>query len=129
MHHAFDCSVNKTDTHQHKAVSVTLLHPWQNPKSHPALLFTTHRVRLSSSIRSSINSSRMCHLFPPLCRLQGRCAHGWVRAGQLGHATCQADEVGLQLEAQLGEGAATGGPQRVEQTCSRCGWYWRTHTM
>jgi hypothetical protein len=58
----------------------------------------------------------MSHLFPPLCRLQGRRAHGWVRAGQLGHATCQAYEVGLQLEAQLWEGGTIGGPQRVEQT-------------
>lgn len=95
------------------------------PRCHPRCrsttsTTTTHLSRLPTSVRSSsVDGRRVRHLFPPLCRLQRRRAHGWVRAGQLLHASREADEVGLQLQAQLGEHAAAGGPQGVEQACRK----------
>lgn len=67
--------------------------PWP-----PFPLFWTHLFNVSS-FNCCIDGSSCSHLLPPCSRIQGGGPHVWVSAGQLGHAPCQADKVGLVLQA------------------------------
>lgn len=78
------------------------------------LCLATHRVRCSRRYRF-VYRICVCQLLSPLLWVEWCGAHVWVGAGDGLHAASQADQVGLQLQPQLGEHGATGRPQGVEQ--------------
>lgn len=97
-----------TRCHQHRHTH-TLAHPLL-----PDPLFQTHLV-LPARLHRCIDRRRLRHLGSPLGRRQRRGTRVRLRDRNASHASSQADEVGLELQAQPGEHGSARRPERVEQ--------------